>query len=324
MEELKILKGNRVNLPNELNENTIYVATADTFSESTHSEIIIGNKVFVSKEYVDSLASTFLQKEIFDGFREKINESLTSSDLATINGQEITKGGDIEIRLDLVEIVDDFPNTSDDNFNPNKIYLIKHVSGNSEHYDEYVYNGSGWHMLGSINEEIHLTEYLTKNEAESMYLKKNNGTSVITIAQNGSLANYGDNGQAFNAIRDCGSNSITGSKINGGSFGVKLDGNTSFSHKTYTSFDKNSGSYIGAKNTAVLSFSGSKGLRYAKNTSSNADVTEDMYRHVGVIDSQDENNRVYSKMQVDTLINEIKKILIKLGATTEDVDMITI
>lgn len=53
MKELKILKGNKENLPEILDNDNIYVATSNT--ESDYSTIIIDGKEWVSKEYIDNL-----------------------------------------------------------------------------------------------------------------------------------------------------------------------------------------------------------------------------------------------------------------------------
>lgn len=53
MKELKILKGNKENLPEILDNDNIYVATSST--ESDYSTIIIDGKEWVSKEYIDNL-----------------------------------------------------------------------------------------------------------------------------------------------------------------------------------------------------------------------------------------------------------------------------
>jgi len=82
------------------------------------------------------------------------------------------------------------------------------------------------------------------------------------------------------------------------------------------------GAYTGARNTAVLQFAGDVGLRYAKNTSSANDVSDEMYKYVGLIDSDDEKQCVYSKKQVDDLlksykdeIDKLKEAVINLGGT---------
>lgn len=153
-------------------------------------------------------------------------------------------------------------------------------------------------------------------------MKLSNGGSTVSTSSQGSLNNYGNNGQAFNAVRDVGSSSITGKPINAASFGVKLDGTTAFTHKTYTTYAPSTGAYTGAKNTAVLTFSGNSGLRYAKNTGSAADVTEDMYKYVGVIDSPDEKQKVYSAKQIDELLANMTATIEELRGQVESMQEI--
>ena len=181
-----------------------------------------------------------------------------------------------------------------------------------------------------------LSEYLKSADASKKYMPLTGSTSgsgsgaSLSISQNGSFNNYGNNGQAFNAVRDVTSANKyqtavgSGYKINAASFGVKDTGTTAFSHKKYDSFNPTTGAYTNAKNTAVLVFSGNSGLMYAKNTGSASDVTDDMYKYVGVIDSPDQKQKVYSATQVDTLINNIKTVLSSLGATEEQINSIKI
>lgn len=120
------------------------------------------------------------------------------------------------------------------------------------------------------------------------------------------MSNLSNNGQAYLAVRKKLDTFLVDAPYAGASFGVKNDGTTAFSHKTYTTYNPKDGSYTGARNTAVLQFAGSIGLRYAKNTGTGSDTTEDMYRYVGVIDSPDEFQRVYSAKQVDDLIGPLQ------------------
>lgn len=159
------------------------------------------------------------------------------------------------------------------------------------------------------NTAIATKEYVDQKEAnvyDTKYLvKSTQKDSALNVDNKGSVANFSTNGQAYLAVRP-----RTGAEFlpaipqpyAGAAFGVKLDGTTAFSHKTYTTYDSKTGNYTGARNTAILQFAGSVGLRYAKNTSTGADVTEDMYKYVGVIDSDDEFQRVYSAKQVDDII----------------------
>lgn len=139
----------------------------------------------------------------------------------------------------------------------------------------------------------------------------NPNAPALSISTTGAFNNFGNNGQAFNAVRNVSSSnkyqSDTGSgfPLNAASFGVKDSGTTAFSHKKYDTFNKNDGSYTGARNTAVLVFSGRSGLLYAKNTGTANDVTDAMYKRVGVIDSPDEEQRVYSASQVDAIIQPL-------------------
>lgn len=158
------------------------------------------------------------------------------------------------------------------------------------------------------NTQIASKEYVDKMQDtyDGRYIAKSATTSnTINVDKNGSMANFSTNGQAYLAVRP-----KEGAEFlpqipqpyAGAAFGVKLDGTTAFSHKTYTSYNTGNGTYSGARNTAVLQFAGPIGLRYAKNTSSGNDVSEDMYKYVGVIDSEDEFQRVYSAKQVDDII----------------------
>lgn len=164
-----------------------------------------------------------------------------------------------------------------------------------------------------------LSDFLTKEDADKKYMPLTNSTSSnqgasLSISQNGSFNNYGDSGQAFNAIRDVSKQNkyqlITGSgfPLDAASFGVKDNGTTAFSHKKYDTFNKETGAYTGAKNTAVLIFSGRSGLMYAKNTGSANDVTEAMYKYVGIIDSPDDKQKVYSSAQSDAIVDTINTV----------------
>lgn len=150
--------------------------------------------------------------------------------------------------------------------------------------------------------------YLTTVDAEKKYLTKSENTNAnMNVDKNGALSNFSDNGQAYLAVRQKGDKFIVNTPYAGAAFGVKDDGTAAFSHKTYTTYDAKTGKYTGAKNTAVLQFAGPTGLRYAKNSGTANDVTADMYKYVGVIDSPDEFQRVYSAKQVDALISALQK-----------------
>lgn len=249
--------------------------------------------------------SNLVTKEELTPLQEAVLTHIVKGTLSTINGQSLEEGIDITIDTTLAKIVDKLPTTDIDS---NKVYIVPTaVATNQTEFSEYIWTGSKWDQLGVWKASVDMADYLKTADADKKYLKLVNGTGTISINQNnGAMNNYGPNGQAYNAVRDCTGNSITGKDINAGSFGVKLDGTTAFSHKTYTSFNTTTGVTAGARNTAVLTFSGATGLRYAKNTGTAADVTEDMYRYVGIIDSPDAKQKVYSAAQVDAIVKTLQ------------------
>lgn len=180
-----------------------------------------------------------------------------------------------------------------------------------------------------VNTQLASKEYVDqkeKNVYDAKYLvKSTQKDAALNVDNKGSVANFSTNGQAYLAVRP-----RTGAEFlpqisqpyAGAAFGVKLDGTSAFSHKTYTAYDSKTGNYSGARNTAILQFAGPVGLRYAKNTGAGSDVDEDMYKYVGVIDSPDEFQRVYSASQVDEiisgLINRISVLEGMLGIVNEE------
>ena len=273
------------------------------------------------KRYIDfhSDKSNLVTQEEYAQLEGICKRHIDAGTLATINGQSIEEGGNIYLDLSLYKIVSSLP---EENIQDNKIYLVANeVSDDGKNkFDEYLYNADeeSWELLGQFKSEIDLSGYLTKADAEAQYMKKgsqdtsNQNAPSLSISQTGAFNNYGNNGQAFNAVRDVSSSTKYKSEIgsayplNAASFGVKDSGTTAFSHKKYTTFNKADGSYTGARNTAVLVFSGNSGLLYAKNTGSANDVTDAMYKRVGVIDSPDAEQRVYSAAQVDAIVKSLQ------------------
>lgn len=267
-----------------------------------------------------------------DEFTNSVDTSnlVTKGSVATINGQTLIKGGNIEIDSSIYKVVTTLPTT---NINIDKIYLTKAPTSTSTqtNFECWQYENNEWVDLGPFGSvKIDLSAYLSKEEADQRYaVKSSNANSALIIKDNGQIDNLGNNGQAFNAVRDVSlqnpptyNTSIgSGYPINCASFGVKSDGTTGFSHKKYDSFTvnktNNTTTAKGAKNTAVLVFSGKSGLMYAKNTGTGNDVTEAMYKYVGVIDSPDEKQRCYSAAQVDGITDALTQRISDLEGQNE-------
>lgn len=286
--------------------------TFDDILINVNDETLYTRGVVIGKKQDLSNLTT---REEFDSLSGIVSKTIRSGTLATINNQSLEEGGNITLDMNIYVIVDELPT---EGIQDNKIYLLANNSSVLfNEYDEYSHKTGSWELLGQYKADIDLSGYLKTEEADKRYLSIESA-GQLNVNNNGSLQNFSSNGQAYNAIRDCSLNTITGKRYNAAAFGVKMDGTTAFSHKTYNTYNTKDGTYTGARNTAVLTFSGPSGLRYAKNTGTANDVTEDMYRYVGIIDSQDENQRVYSKAQVDKLIEDLRQEILELLGQTQN------
>lgn len=268
-------------------------------------------------------SSNFITYEDFSQVSTSALNSIQKGTLGTINGSSL-EDGDITFDLSLLRIVSTLPT---ENIENNKIYLIRDnsVTTGNNVFNEYVYDDSvepgSWEMIGQISTEIDLSDYIKAADADKRYvLKSANTNNSMTTSNNGALSNFSDNGQAYLAVRPKGPKFLINSPYAAAAFGVKDDGTAAFSHKVYTTYEKDKGTYTGAKNTAVLQFAGPVGLRYAKNTGGGTDVTEDMYKYVGVIDSPDEFQRVYSAKQVDDLLKTMSDTISGLQQRIEELE----
>lgn len=287
----------------------------------------------ITKEINKLDLSKFVTQDSFNDAID-LNNLVTKGSVATINGQSILDGGNIEIDSSIYKVVTTLPT---ENIQLDKIYLTKAATSTSSQTDFecWKYENDEWTDLGPFGSvKIDLSAYLSKKEADERYaVKSSNANSALIIKDNGQVNNLGDNGQAFNAIRNVSVDNAgksrsdylgatgSGYKINCASFGVKLDGTTAFSHKKYDSYTynktTNTDSNTGAKNTAVLMFSGNSGLLYAKNTGTAADVTAAMYKYVGIIDSPDQRQKVYSSAQVDGITDALSQRITDLEGQNE-------
>lgn len=85
--------------------------------------------------------------------------------------------------LTLYKIVDTLPSSNPDS---SKIYLVKSAESETTNiYEEYIWTGSSFEKLGEYKTEIDLTPYLTKTDAEDIYLKSANISGVTAANNNG-------------------------------------------------------------------------------------------------------------------------------------------
>lgn len=305
---------------NDIAVGEIAIGTAkgdeSIFIKNTNGEVVKGK--------LTPDLSNLISNEDFEPVSQAALNSISKGTLGTINGQSL-EDGDITFDLSLIKIVSELPT---ENILDNKIYLLPTtVNEGNTSFTKWLYitESEQWEYLGLIKSDIDLSDYMKTADADKKYVAKStNQNTSITTNSTGAMANFSDNGQAYLAVRPKTAKFLINVPYAAASFGVKDDGTAAFSHKTYTTYDSKTGAYSGAKNTAVLQFAGPTGLRYAKNSGSGNDVTEDMYKYVGVIDSPDENQRVYSAKQVDEIISGLteqiqllKQAVIDLGGTIE-------
>lgn len=286
------------------------------FIKNSNDELV---RCYMQPDYSD-----FITGEEFSPVSTAALNSVTKGTLGKVNGISLEES-DVELDLSLIKIVDKLPT---ENILDNKIYLvpISGVSGDTT-FKKWLYitDDTRWEYMGLVKSDIDLSGYLKITDANKKYVAKSeNQNSSINTDKNGAMANFSDNGQAYLAVRPKTERFLMNIPYAAAAFGVKDDGTAAFSHKQYTTYNKDTGAYTGAKNTAILQFAGPVGLRYAKNTGSTNDVTEAMYKYVGVIDSPDEFQRVYSAKQVDDLlagyqaqIDALKQAIMDLGGTIE-------
>lgn len=124
----------------------------------------------------------------------------------TVNGQSIlkTNGGASDIKIDLSLFVIPANNTlPTTGINEKKIYLIKNtgVDASTQNvYTEYMYVNGAWEKLGEYKATIDLSGYLTKDAAETQYVKRSGDSpAVYTLSSYVDINNTYDSGAIVTA-----------------------------------------------------------------------------------------------------------------------------
>lgn len=98
---------------------------------------------------------------------------------------------DINSKLDII-VVDVLP---EEDINSSAIYLVPLESEDEQNkFTEYIYVDSKWEKIGTYNSSVDLSQYLTKVEAESVYVKQTDipthlpNPEALTIRYNGTTA----------------------------------------------------------------------------------------------------------------------------------------
>lgn len=101
---------------------------------------------------------TKIKQRISDGVGDiDLSPYLKTENLATINGEKLSEGGNITIDLTLFKVVESLPTTGIDE---NKIYLVKSAESETQNvYTEYIYANKAWEKLGEYKSNVDLTPY---------------------------------------------------------------------------------------------------------------------------------------------------------------------
>lgn len=134
---------------------------------------------FTNKIYVNLDTN---ENYYFNG-SEMVCLGIKKGSLATINGQSLEDGGDIELDFTVAEFVTALPALSA--ASKSKIYLVpSSTSGANNSYKEYIkvtVSGTDkWEALGEYKTEADLTPYLKKTDAASTYVAKESGKGLST------------------------------------------------------------------------------------------------------------------------------------------------
>lgn len=148
-------------------------------------------------QYMDTSDDTPLQKTYIDVNSKEVyyydgssmilvgatDTKIDKGSLATINGQSLEDGGDIELDFTVAEFVTTLPALS--SASKSKIYLVpSDATGTNNSYKEYIkvtVSGTDkWEQIGEYKTEADLTPYLKKTDAASTYVAQVSGKGLST------------------------------------------------------------------------------------------------------------------------------------------------
>lgn len=172
------------------------------------------------------------------GALEEAKKKIAKGALATINGQSLENGGNIELDFTVAEFVTKLPEVA--TASKSKIYLVaSNESGTQNTYAEYIKITVGgtdkWEKLGEYKAEMDLTPYAKAADLKAHTGNKENPHGVTkTQVGLGNVDNTSDSTKANtagNPIHDAIAKKVDATKIAGSTLGLIKAGTTS--GKTY-------------------------------------------------------------------------------------------
>lgn len=181
-------------------DDVVYDSKANTFAArvlgltQTHTYYSVWA---TDSQYVDTSDKTPLQKTYININSKEVyyydgsslilvgatDTKIDKGTLATINGQSLENGGDIELDFTVAEFVTTLPALS--SASKSKIYLVpSDATGTNNSYKEYIkvtVSGTDkWEQIGEYKTEADLTPYLKKTDAASTYVAQVSGKGLST------------------------------------------------------------------------------------------------------------------------------------------------
>lgn len=196
------------------------------------SETTLGGKITTAQNKADNAATAAA------GALEEAKKKIAKGALATINGQSLENGGNIELDFTVAEFVTKLPEMA--TASKSKIYLVaSSESGTQNTYAEYIKITVGgtdkWEKLGEYKAEMDLTPYAKNADLKAHTGNKENphGVNKIQVGL-GNVDNTSDSTKANtagNPIHDAIAKKVDATKIAGSTLGLIKAGTTS--GKTY-------------------------------------------------------------------------------------------
>lgn len=196
------------------------------------SETTLNGKITTAQNKADNAATAAA------GALEEAKKKIAQGALATINGQSLENGGNIELDFTVAEFVTKLPEVA--TASKSKIYLVaSSESGTQNTYAEYIKITVGgtdkWEKLGEYKAEMDLTPYAKAADLKAHTGNKENPHGVTKAQVDlGNVDNTSDSTKANtagNPIHDAIAKKVDATKIAGSTLGLIKAGTTS--GKTY-------------------------------------------------------------------------------------------
>lgn len=170
------------------NDASIYLTESDLEGYVTSTDL--GNLSDTVSDLSTNLKNNYLtDSSIAAAYQAKL---VSGTNIKTVNNQSLLGEGNLTIDLTIYEIVQTLPS---EDINENKIYLVPMSDGSTatNQFDEYVYANSEWEKIGTVQQTIDLTGYLTIADASANFVTNaslDESVSALNYVKSSTLNDY--------------------------------------------------------------------------------------------------------------------------------------